>query len=135
MDTNLLNWQNDMQNTPTTIGMAGLNLIALYPPPNSGAHAVTLDVVRNMPVPVADGDSIQVGREELDVITDYAEHLAAFKMGGQEFAVTQPCYERMVRMAMQQNVRWRAVAKAPGDDHNRVQGISHKFAVVNILSQ
>ena len=121
MDTNLLNWQNDPVGPPTTLGQAGLNLIALDPPPDSSPHSVQLDVLANMPIPVLDTDPIQVGREELDVITDYSEHLAAFKMSGAEFQATQPAYDRMVRLAVKQNDRWRAFAKFPGDDHNRAR--------------
>jgi hypothetical protein len=121
MDTNLLNWQSDPVGAPATLGLAGLNLIALDPPPNSNPHSVALDVLRNFPIPVADADPVQVGQEQLDVITDYCEHLAAFKMSGAEFQATQPAYDRIVRLAVQQNERWRAVAKLPGDDHNRAR--------------
>ncbi len=121
IDTNLLNWQNLPPTAPYALGMAGMNLLVLAPQPDAGPHSVTLDVLRNMPVPVADGDFIQVGREELDVITDYAEHLAAFKMSGAEFMATMEGYQRMVRLAIQQNARWRAVSKMPGDDMNRAR--------------
>ena len=121
IDTNLVNWQNLAPTSPYAIGMAGLNLLVLAPTPDAGPHSVSLDVLANMPVPVNAGDFIQVGREELDVITDYAEHLAAFKMSGAEFAATMPAYLRMARLAVQQNARWRAVSKAPGDDHNRAR--------------
>jgi len=115
------NWQNDATGTPNTLAMGGMNLIALDPPPNSNPHSVTLDLLRNFPIPVADTDPVQVGQEELDVITDYSEHLAAFKMSGAEFQATMPAHQRMVRLAMQQNARWRAVSKQPGDNTNKAQ--------------
>ena len=121
IDTNLVNWQNLPVTAPYAIGMAGMNLLVLAPSPDAGPHSVALDVLSNMPVPVNAGDFIQVGREELDVITDYAEHLAAFKMSGAEFMATMEGYQRMVRLAVQQNARWRAVSKMPGDDHNRAR--------------
>jgi hypothetical protein len=115
------NWQNDAPGTPGTLAMGGMNLIALDPPPNANPHSVQLDVLRNFPIPVADTDPIQVGQEELDVITDYSEHLAAFKMGGAEFQATMPAYQRMTRLAKQQNARWRAVSKQPGDNMNKAK--------------
>jgi len=113
------NWQNDGPGTPGTLAMGGMNLIALDPPPNSSPHSVQLDVLRNFPVPVADSDIVQVGQEQLDVITDYSEHLASFKMSGAEFMATMPSYQRMVRLAKQQNLRWRAVSKQSGDNMNK----------------
>jgi hypothetical protein len=115
------NWQNDLVGTPTTLAMGGMNLIALDPPPDSNPHSVQLDVLRNFPVPVADGDIVQVGQEELDIITNYAEHLAAFKMSGAEFKATISGYTDMVRAAKQQNARWRAASKQPGDDMNKAR--------------
>lgn len=119
LDTNVLNWQNIAPGPPLVIAMAGLNLLILEPVPDANPHSVTLDVIRNMPVPLVDADQIQVGREELDVILDYSEHLASFKMSGAEFQATQPAYQRMVQLAMQQNERWRAAAKAASDLHDR----------------
>jgi hypothetical protein len=114
-------WQNDATGTPGTLAMGGMNLIALDPPPNSNPHSVQLDVLRNFPIPIADADPVQVGQEELDVITDYSEHLAAFKMSGAEFQATMSAYQRMTRLAKQQNARWRAVSSQPGDDMNKAQ--------------
>ena len=93
---------------PSQIGTAGFNMIALSPPPDSTQpYSFTLDVVRNAVIPSADGDEIQLGREEIDVILDYAVHLAAFKMGGQEFLSTVPLYQQMVDHATVYNDRLR----------------------------
>lgn len=109
LDTFNFNWQNT-SGTPTLIGQAGWNLLALAPVP-TGSTTITLDVVRNMSVPSSGSDQIQVGREHLDVILDYAEHLACFKMGGAEFMATMPHYERLMRVAMLTNDRLRANSK------------------------
>lgn len=95
---------------PTMIGSAGLNMIALAVPPDAGPYSVSLDVVRNAPVPSADTDKIQIGREDLDAVLDYAQHLAAFKMGGQEFMATMPLYQRFIRQAGIYNDRLRATS-------------------------
>ncbi len=121
LDTNRPGWQGNTITTPSIAALAGMNMLVLADTPDSAPHAVTLDVLRNMVVPAVNSDQILVGREELDAILDYSEHLAAFKMSGAEFAATMPAYGRMVNLAMGQNARWRAFAKAAGDDHNRAR--------------
>ena len=100
-------WQSDTPGPPAIAGMAGANLLALAPTPDA-VYTVMLDVLRNMPVPSADGDYIQVGREHWDAILSHASHLAAFKMGGPEFAATAPDMEALLNLALSQNDRLRA---------------------------
>lgn len=93
---------------PAAVGTAGFNLICLAPPPdNTQPYSITLDVVRNAVIPTADASQIQLGREEVDVILDYAVHLASFKMGGQEFLSTLPLFQNFVKHAAVYNDRLR----------------------------
>jgi hypothetical protein len=69
-----------------------------------------VDVVRNMPIPATDADYVQVGREHLDVLVDYAVHLAMLKCGGAEFQATMGGYENLVNLAIDNNLRLAAVA-------------------------
>jgi hypothetical protein len=62
-------------------------------------NPVTLTVVENAPVPSADNDPVQVSRGDLDAVIDYAQHLAAFKMGGAEFTDTLPLMARFFNQA------------------------------------
>jgi hypothetical protein len=119
MDTSTSGWENNPVTTPSVLGLAGMNMLAVADPPDSFPHSIQLDVLRNMPLPAVAGDFIQVGAEELDVILDYSEHLACFKMGGAEFLATMPAYERMVALARKQNERWRAFSRFPEDEHDR----------------
>jgi len=91
------NWQNGIA-PPTAVALASWNMFAVAPPPD-GIYSVRLDVIQNAPIPVALTDQVQIGREELDVVLDYCQHLAMFKMGGQEFLGTTPLFERMFRLA------------------------------------
>jgi len=102
-------WQ-DTEDQPGLAAMAGLNLMALAPVPDA-IYGVSADVLRNAPIPTADGDFIQIGREELDAILGYAQHLASFKMAGEEWKATMPGYERFLKLAMLKNERLRANAK------------------------
>lgn len=103
-------WQNYAGNPPFMGALDGLNLLAMVDPP-AGAFPVTLDVVQNAIVPSADGDFIQVGREELAAILGYAEHLATFKCGGAEFMATLPSYQRIMALAGTYNSKLKAVTQ------------------------
>jgi hypothetical protein len=108
LDAGRHTWQTST-GQPDLIAPAGRNLVALANTPD-GIYSVTLDVVRNAVVPVQDGDFIQLGRECLDVILDYAEHLAAFKLAGPEFEATGRAMENMLRQAAIYNEKLKANA-------------------------
>jgi hypothetical protein len=101
------NWQNQAGGLPTAIGIISWNLIAVASKPDSGPYSLLFDLVRNAPVPSSAGDFIQAGREDLDAILDYAQHLASFKSGGDEFMETVPLYQNTVRSAKNRNDRLR----------------------------
>lgn len=64
-----------------TLLTSGQTLAACWPPPGGGVQTLTLDVVRNAPVPSLPGDILQVTADVYDAILDYAQHLALFKLG------------------------------------------------------
>lgn len=90
---------------------SGLNVIALAPPPNHTPGSLMATVVRNAPLPVAGTDFVQVGRDELDAIIDYAQHLAAFKQGGDEFVRTMPLFQRFLKAAAGYNGKLNEIAE------------------------
>lgn len=96
-------WQNQLPGQPTNILTAGLNLLAATPTPNNANYSITITCVENAPIPVNLTDCIMLGRDLFDVIIDYAQHLAAFKMGGEEFLNTMPLYDRFVQEAVLYN--------------------------------
>jgi len=98
-DTFLPSWQNQAATKPTDLALASWNMLAVSPQPDNVGYSILLDVVRNAPLPAAPGDFIQVGREELDAVIDYVEHLASFKIGGNEFMETVPLYQNFQRVA------------------------------------
>lgn len=102
-------WQNATHAQPSQMLMSNWNIVGFSPTPN-GTYTITCDLLRNMVVPASDSDVLQIGKEITDVLLDYAEHLACFKMGGEEFQMSMPCYERFVRAAMMWNDRLRAQA-------------------------
>lgn len=103
-------WQNGTAALPTDLAIAGLNLIVPYPKPD-GVYTLTFDLVRNAVVPSADADYLQVGREELEAILGYAEHLAMFKVAGAEFEATSHYWENMIRIASLHSERMSAASR------------------------
>lgn len=103
-------WEGASTSTPTTMGIAGLNLVAFNPVP-SGTTAIQLDVVQKAQIPTSDGANTQIGQEQLNGIIDYAEHLASFKMGGAEFKATQRQAENFIKVALNYSKRFGADAR------------------------
>lgn len=86
-------WQNE---TGAPFSVASIRTLAALGPCPDGVYSATFDVVCKAPIPVgitegtdaSDNTFIQIGREQLDAIIDYAEHLALFKSAGEEFKST-----------------------------------------------
>lgn len=92
-------WEAQVAGAPSAAYYSGLNLLALAPMPNAGPYSATATVIENAPVPSNPGDPVQVSRDDLDAVIDYAQHLAAFKMGGAEFLATMPLLSRFLKQA------------------------------------
>lgn len=101
-----LNWQDTPSAWPSIV-VGGVDLIAPCPIPTTDAMAVTLTMVGNAPIPTADADFVQAPRDVLDAILDYAQHLAAWKMAGDESQEAEPLYQSFVQYAMRTNSRLR----------------------------
>jgi hypothetical protein len=94
-------WQSAAAAKPKSAYVDG-DLIAFAAKPDN-SYTATVAVCQNAPVPVAPTDFIQVARDDFDSIIDYAQHLALFKSGGQEFSATLPLYQKFQRKAAQYN--------------------------------
>ena len=98
LDAYKATWQT-FPGRPAVVAVIGHNLVALAPPPANGPWSITLDLVPNMPVPVLPLDALQLSGDVLDVILDYAAHLAAFKLGPAELEATKPLLDRFLGAA------------------------------------
>lgn len=111
-------WQNQTPSQPSFIGFAGRNLLAVSPVDQN--YQITLDMVRNAPVPQLTTDFLQVPRDVVDVILDYAQHIASFKLGGGEFSDTTIFRNNLLFSAVEYNSKLRQMAfyndalRAPG---------------------
>jgi hypothetical protein len=97
----LAEWQNNPAAWPAVV-TAGMDFLAPCP---VGSASVSLICVGNAPVPVNNNDFVQVSRDVFDVILDYAQVLASFKMGGSEFAATKDLEKNFFMSAMATNKR------------------------------
>lgn len=109
-DANNPNWMNSALGTPDELFLAG-NLVGTFPIADANPASINLDIMANFPInPDLPGTDLQVGQESLNVILQYAQHIATFKEGGDEFQFTLPFRENLVRLAATQNERLRASA-------------------------
>jgi len=93
-------WEALANGAPANVYYAGLNLFALSPTPDAnGPYSFLVTVVQNAPMPTSNGDYLQVGRDDMDAILDYAQHLASFKMGGEEFTRTNQLLQHFLSQA------------------------------------
>jgi len=105
MDAYKPEWETNV-NATSCIVTAGMDFAAISPVPQD-AETCVLNVVGNAPIPLLDSDFVQVSRDTFDVILDYAEHLAAFKQGGAEFAQTKELAKNFFLAAQATNSRLR----------------------------
>ncbi len=109
-DAYMPDWQS-VPDFPQQLATCGWNLVALVPPPDGDQpYSATVDMAVNAVIPATDGAYLQAGREVLDALLDYAQHLASFKMGGSEFTNTQSLYQRFMKQAGVYNERLQATA-------------------------
>lgn len=122
LDQNQPNWVSALAGVPQFIAV-DQNILAVSPVTNNSNPGLTLDITPKFPVPALT-DFIQLGKENLDVVMDYAEHLAHFKEGTSEITSAMQLYKNMVSMAAVQNDRLRQVVKTfdvMNDKTNREQ--------------
>jgi hypothetical protein len=91
MDTYAQNWEQNWASDDPQIVVGGMDLVALAPfnPTGSGATVDSiLTVVGNALVPTVGADEIQLSRDGLEAVLNYAQHVATFKRGQEEFVAT-----------------------------------------------
>lgn len=118
-------WVSALAGVPQFIGVAQ-NVLAVSPITDNSNPSLTLDITPKFPVPAL-GDFVNIGKENLDVIMDYAEHLAHFKEGTSEINTAMQLYKNLVTLAAVQNDRLREVVKTfsvMNDKTNREQHVN-----------
>ena len=98
---------------PGFVGLCGRSLVCVGQTPDDGTaggnpgsnYSVSLWTAANMPV----SGYIQIGRDGLDPVLDYAQHIACFQMGGAEFDGTERMFQNLITAAKKENARLEAV--------------------------
>ncbi len=103
MDGYAPEWQENSTAWPSLV-TAGMDFLGVCPVPTNFI-GVSLILVGNAPIPILDNDFVQVSRDVFDVILDYAQVLASFKMGGAEFSQTMDMEKHFFEFAAATNVR------------------------------
>lgn len=103
MDDYAINW--DSVTKSTCMVSPGMDFLALSPIAGTPTPGAGITVVGNAPVPTFDSDFVQVTRDTFDVILDYAQHLADFKMGGHDFVQSQELAKNFFLAAIATNSR------------------------------
>ncbi len=97
---------------PVYWARAGLALFAIYPADAyasvTGTHAVLVNGIRSTPTLVNDGDFVDLGQEQFDVLLGYAQHVLAFKVGGTALTASYPAWLAFLKAATQQNRQFAA---------------------------
>ena len=104
------NWRGETTTTgapvptrPAVWVPIGMKRIAIWPADAVGATTLVVDSVRTTPTLSADGDFIDIGREELSILAGEALHIAAFKEGGNRWLATQRFHGEFLRGALARN--------------------------------
>lgn len=103
MDSYSPEWDSQPGDMQTVIA-AGIDVFTIVPDPVN-TLGVTFTVLANAPIPTADADFIQVSRDDWDAVLDYAQFLAAFKQGGEEFVASKVLEESFLAAAVATNGR------------------------------
>jgi hypothetical protein len=99
-------WVSSAAGTPSEVGLSG-NIIATNPISDNQPHSIGLDIMPNFPIPAGTG-FVQIGNEIVNVIVDYAQHLAYLKIGAGELKDSIHLYKNFMSLAAAQNDRLRA---------------------------
>lgn len=111
MDTEAQNWEETQPADDPQVVVGGVDFVALAPFVTTGEATVSsvMTVVGNAPVPTDDASQIQLSRDGVDAVLAYAQHLASFKQGGRDFAVTLPLLEQFETFCRMKNAQYAAL--------------------------
>lgn len=107
-DTANPGWVSAAPGAPESLTTAR-NILGVNPTPDD-VYSLSFQVLPKFPVPVLGTDIIQIGQEWIDIILDYAQHLANLKESANDIQETMGMYENMVKAAAVENDILRALS-------------------------
>ncbi len=111
LDAWLQDWESRQPTGDPNVVVGGIDLVALAPYASVFGVSVqaVLTVIGNAAIPAADGDYVQLSRDGVDQVLNYAQHVAMFKTGGADFAVTMSLFEQFEAYCRQKNAMYGAL--------------------------
>jgi hypothetical protein len=98
-------WENETctaGNLPEMFAPVGFNKFALWPASLEATNSLIVEGVIPAPV-LTNVGFVDLGQDELETILDYAQHIAQFKEGGQEFEGSQIQLKEFLKEAGSRN--------------------------------
>lgn len=90
---------------PSMLGLAGLNIFSVDTIPDAPVHSLDLLVIQNAKLPIDSADKIDVELDYIDIIADYAMHIAQFRCGAAYLAATNNAAEQFIKIAVEHNLK------------------------------
>lgn len=117
-------WRQTPGGSPYTVGQLNWNTLAVRPVPD-GIYTITFECIRKAILPTQDSDFIQVGRESMQAIYDYAQHVALVKSQGVEFQLTMQRYQSALGQAM--DYRMQLASQSPLYQATQLPSLQEKW--------
>ena len=98
-------WESEIctsTTTPQAFAPVGFNWFALWPASFAGTESLIVEGVVPAPV-LTNVGFVNLGQDEIETILDYAQHIAQFKEGGQEFEASQEQLKEFLKEAGSRN--------------------------------
>lgn len=102
MDSYSPEWDTSTTDSNAVVVTAGIDLLSYA---GTSSTSLTLSLLGNMAIPSVGTDYVQISRDAYDSILDYAQFLATFKDGGEEFAQAMALEQKFIRAAAAENDR------------------------------
>lgn len=109
MDAWNQNWEQRQPASDPQIVVGGIDFVALAPFVTGATVSSVLTVIGNAPIPASDVAEVQLSRDGVDAVLNYSQHLASFKMGGRDFALTMPLLEQFEAYCRKKNAQYAAL--------------------------
>lgn len=98
-------WESDVctgTDLPQAAAFVGVNQFVIWPADSGNTDSLVVEGVQPAPVLTSAG-FVDLGQDELVNILDYAQHIAMFKEGGQEFEASQEQLKEFLKSAAGRN--------------------------------
>lgn len=90
---------------PTMLGFGGFNIFRTSEIPSAVEYSLGITTITNAKIPETDEDFIKVDLEYIDMLADYVVHLAKFRNGASEIAITNNLKDNFLKISVNHNRR------------------------------